>query len=237
MNHAVAHLYRTFESYRLGDDFVGCNDCVAPPETAHLAATPVAELGVAELDRYAFKAMSTWGDVKHFKHFLPRLLELSLDHYLSFSFPEVLLGKLAYGKWETWSNNEQDAVRRFLLEFWTHQLRQPGNFPNDERIDTVLGGLAQATNSLAPFLTLWLDVQLDVAALHLGQVIDRWADEIMTRGRVSLWGDPTTQSDELVRWLASTDVLHYLDGFRTTLTGPFPFAMHQLDGIRGAIVH
>ena len=56
------------------------------------------ELEDEDLARYAFKAMTTWGDVNDYKHYLPRIFELSAKRELLVD-TFVTLGKLEYGKW------------------------------------------------------------------------------------------------------------------------------------------
>src|SRR5690242_13694260 len=105
----VEVLYQVFKPYRLGDHFVGCSHCVSAEWSRKLAETPLAALGVEDLDLYAFKAMTTWGEVDDFKHFLPRIFELALIEPEGFNFYEVLFGKLAYGNWHDWPSQERAA--------------------------------------------------------------------------------------------------------------------------------
>lgn len=79
MHPAVNALFQVFKSYRLGDDFTGCQHCVSASDSQELAVVPLHELTVRQVDRYAFKAMTTWGTERHFKHFLPRLFELAFE--------------------------------------------------------------------------------------------------------------------------------------------------------------
>lgn len=234
MQNLVRELYRVFEPYRLGDDFTGCNECVAESDTHRLASIPLCNLTVRDVDRYAFKAMTTWGTAQHFKHFLPRLLELAYHDYLAFGFPEVLLGKLEYGEWRTWPDPEQDIIRGFLEAFWLHQLNCSGDFPTDERIQTVLGGLAQACPSIADYLVLWEGTAAVDPALHAAQCIHDCADEIMTTGTISLWGKPSAHCAELVAWISSDHPRRLMDAYWDTVAETFPFVFAQHDGLRAA---
>ncbi len=231
---AVSELYRVFKPYRLGDDFTGCDHCISTSDSRHLATIPLRELTVRDLDHYAFKAMTTWGTDRHFKHFLPRLLELATDHFLAFNFPEVLLGKLTYAKWISWPEPERRAIHQFLDGFWLHQLNSPGDFPTDERIRTTLGGLAQACDTILPFLELWTQQSAPLPALHLAQLVNDTSDDIMTTGTVKLWGSSSAQCQELVKWLSSQPPLGLLDTFRHETNRTFPLVLNQLDGIRAA---
>jgi hypothetical protein len=101
-----------------------------------------------ELERYSRKAMSTWGNVRHFKHFLPRLLELSIDHRDDFCDLAVVFGKLKYAHFDSWPQRERDAVNRLLDEYWEHQLDDPIVGAFEDSIDTVLCSLANALSSV-----------------------------------------------------------------------------------------
>ena len=234
MDSAVAELYRVFQPYRLENDLVGCRDCVSPIDSQHLIKTPLSELGITHLNRYAFKAMTTWGDVRDFKHFLPRLLELSLDDFQSFDFPEVLFGKLTYALWKKWPSVEQEAINRFLMAFWVHQLEIPGDFPHDDRICVALGSLSQACETLCRFLEVWPTIRTESSALHLAQLINNTADEIMTTGIFQLWGKPNAQCNEVVKWMRSNATRTFLLSFEATVDAMFPFVLSQLDGIQAS---
>ena len=234
MQSAVNELYRVFKPYRLGGDFTGCDHCVSPTDSQRLAAIPLRELTVSDVNRYAFKAMTTWGNDRDFRYFLPRLLELAIEDYQAFDFPEVLLGKLRYANWTSWPLVEQDAVRQFLDNFWLRQLNSPGNFPTDERIRTALGGLTEACDSIMPYLAIWSRKTAILPALHLAQLINDTADEIMTSGTIRLWGNHSAQCAELVNWLSSDDALSLIEVFRDIITETFRIVPNQLEGIRAA---
>jgi hypothetical protein len=122
-SNAVAELYRVFSPYRIGGDFTGCDHCVDPAQSKYLAIKPLTELSVQDLENYAFQAMTTWGEVSHFKHFLPRLFELVMSEGIdAFNFPETLFGKLDYGRWADWPTAERRAVENYLRHFWQSQL-------------------------------------------------------------------------------------------------------------------
>jgi len=105
-------LYDVFNKYPLRQHVEGCTcGCIPPTAEAGLHRRPLREMEPNDLDRYAFKAMTTWGDVEDFKHFLPRLLEL-LVHKSFIVDTEIVLGKLSYGHWEAWPVRSR---RRFPL--------------------------------------------------------------------------------------------------------------------------
>ncbi|HEX8660002.1 MAG TPA: hypothetical protein VF690_20835 [Hymenobacter sp.] len=75
------------------------------------------ELTEDDLGLYAGKAMTTWGTVDDFKHFLPRLFELTAAFRAPYE-EYVVLNKLDYGRWRTWPPAEIAAVERYLLALW-----------------------------------------------------------------------------------------------------------------------
>jgi hypothetical protein len=74
---AVAGLYATFAPYPLGK-VAGCPHCVYPQDIALIHSAPMRALSAEQLEKYGWKAMTTWGDVADFKHFAPRLFEIAI---------------------------------------------------------------------------------------------------------------------------------------------------------------
>lgn len=231
----VSELHQVFKPYRLGDDFVGCEDCVRLSDTEFLKSQPLRQLHFADLNRYAFKAMTTWGNVRHFKYFLPRLLELSLEDLQGFDFPESLFGKLEYAEWKTWRGVERNAINEFLHHFWKHHLSRFDETKPSESISVLLGCLANTGISLVPFLDSWTKIPEQAAFLHLCTLIDLESNSILAEGKQGLlWGDPEQASRELIQWVASDSVQKYLFPYREEILVRYPFLFGQLDAIRSA---
>jgi hypothetical protein len=93
---AIEDLYRVFAGCRLDPHVEGCPHCVSDRDHARIHSRPLRSLSGDDLGRYAFKAMTTWGNERDFRHFLPRILELLVSNDLD-PPTEVVLGKLAYG--------------------------------------------------------------------------------------------------------------------------------------------
>ena len=119
LHESIEQLYEAFEKYTSYPNMHGSP--LFQEEIAQwnklVAAKPLRELSVEDLQIYYFKAMTTWGEINDFKHFLPRIFELLAE--LPIDFDEwVTLGKLNYGNYKDWPDNEKEAVHRFLLVFW-----------------------------------------------------------------------------------------------------------------------
>jgi hypothetical protein len=116
LQQAVEELYLTFGRYPLSS-LEGCPCCVSAVDQGKVTHRALRALTEDDLGRYAGKAMTTWGTVDDFKHFLPRLLELTGAFRAPYA-AYVVLNKLEYGRWRTWHLAEIAAVERYLLALW-----------------------------------------------------------------------------------------------------------------------
>jgi hypothetical protein len=238
MHDAIDNLYAMFAHYRIGDDFTGCDCCVGPAHSVRLAAPPLRELTYEELESYSRKAMSTWGNVRHFKHFLPRLLELSIEHRDDFLDLAVVFGKLRYAQFESWLKPERDAVNRFFDEYWEFQLTEPIVGAFEDSIDTVLCSISNALSSVQRFLDVWIATHTDNAKRHLAAFILNNDDTLLKKGRLSsaFWDTTAQPHCEVVNWLKSEAVCGYFDGVDDPVfVDDFSYAWPQLMAIRSAL--
>jgi hypothetical protein len=112
---AVRAVYQAFRTYKLHGRVEGCPCCVSESAERELRARPLREIEGDAFGRYVWKAMTTWGDVGDFKHFLPRILELlALDPTEVCGWDvEIAIGKVDYAKWNSWPEEERAPVIRF----------------------------------------------------------------------------------------------------------------------------
>ncbi|MCX6318912.1 MAG: hypothetical protein NTW29_16660 [Bacteroidetes bacterium] len=146
---AIENLYSVFSVYTPRPFMEGCPCCVSGAEKEQLHAKPLQVLTEDDLSRYAFKAMTTWGDLYDFKHFLPRIFQLaSTSGFIVDTF--VLLDKLAYGKWQEWAETEKEAVRQFLLAWWSDAIEHHSSFDKELYL-----GIIDLTNDTHELLRQW----------------------------------------------------------------------------------
>jgi hypothetical protein len=238
MYDTIDNLYVTFAHYQLGDDFAGCDCCVGPEHSAKLAAPALRALTYADLERYSRKAISTWGNVQHFKHFLPRLLELSIQHRDDFLDLAVVFGKIKYAQLDSWPQRERNAVNRFFDEYWEYQLNQPivGTF--EDSIDTVLCALSNAFSSVERFLYAWTANSTANAKRHFAAFILNNDATLLKKGKLSnaFWDTTGQPHCEVVNWLQSDVVVDYFDDAGdATFVEEFSYAWPQLMAIRSAL--
>jgi hypothetical protein len=139
---AIANLYVTFSHYPFRPEIDGCPHCIFAEDQKKLAAKALNLMESEDISRYAWKAMTTWGEVEDFKHFLPRLLELIATTGIAYN-SGVVLRKLEYAKWNDWEQAEKDSTHSFLLAWWTELVTEKEGFILYEFFDmyNVLGGV------------------------------------------------------------------------------------------------
>jgi hypothetical protein len=201
LDDALEALYAAFCGYH-GTHIEGCPHCVSFEDNAALRRAPLRQLG-AELERYLFKAMTTWGTEEDFKHFVPRLLEL----YASSTDAWLLCDKLAYARWRSWAEHEQLAIERYLLARWQNKLAQDGPpLPGDALLETMVTlNLDIAPYDLRTKLEAWRSEESRESAQHLARfVLDHGAALFwpsLSVGRPTLWQARSEIAAEVGAWL------------------------------------
>ena len=150
---ATENLYKTFSKYPFKSTIEGCPCCVTDSDKSTLHSKQLRELEDEDLSRYAFKAMSTWGDVKDYKHYLPRIFELTARRELIVD-TFVTLQKLEDGKWKEWDANEKSTIIKFLKEWWKYDINNASYF--DSEI------LIELHNKINDFPSMLMDWDLDI---------------------------------------------------------------------------
>ncbi|MBZ9750411.1 hypothetical protein K7W42_06000 [Deinococcus sp. HMF7604] len=165
------------------------------------------------------KTMTTWGDDVDFKHFLPRLLELIAHDQLSSA--ESLLGKLTYGQWWSWPDQEYAAVDAFLHAWWDDVLaREEVKDPWEPcEVATVLEGIAQASHDLTPYLTHWAEMNTPFAVQHLAAFVLSEAEGLV-KGQLqgAYWTNRPAQAQQVTQWLLDSQQQARLESAAHTQT-------------------
>jgi hypothetical protein len=203
---AVDNLYLSFEAYPLHPDTGACSCCHNPIEEQRLHQKPLRKLTAKDLEKYAFGALLTWGDVEDFKHFLPRIFELAILHHDTFIDPQVICAKLRYGDWRSWPLAEQQSIESFLQVLWNFLLEtEPQPATSGWLIEDWLCGFAQAGNSPASYLHRLLRAETDNARLNLAAFIAEtdFTNPIPSDG---YWGEVKDFYGEVVEWVRSDAV-------------------------------
>ena len=164
-----------------------------------LFSKPLNQLSSDDLDGFSSRAMTTWGEVNDYKHFLPRILELSAlyDGPIDISWT---FDKLDYGKWDMWSENEKDVIQEYLLTFWVAILKD--STKNAEWLFVEYFYVcARYYSNFSEILRTWEMDTSKTAIKHLADFI--------FNGSAFLFSHKNN-NQELINWLLSDKVLNKL---------------------------
>lgn len=115
LHEATERLYATFARYPLRPRIDGCPHCDLGAAERGLHTAPLRALSAAALSKFAFKTMTTFGDVDDFRHFLPRIAELLVEQgALGAADLGIFVTKLEYGHWNDWPTPERAAIHAWL---------------------------------------------------------------------------------------------------------------------------
>ena len=179
---AINEGYRWFGRYSTKMRLEACTcGCVTPDDHAQLHSRPLRELAADDIERYAHKAMTTWGDADDFRHFLPRILELVTGDPGDELCNEIALSKLMYAEWWNWPQRERDAVESVLWERWRVGLTLT---PSEFDVDTWLCSIRLAGVDTARHVGLWRVSTTETALDHLAEFLS-FNDKLMTRGTLT----------------------------------------------------
>lgn len=124
LNIAIKNLYTVFEKYTIKGSLRerSCSCCVSKTDIELLLSNDLFSLSIDEIGFFMRKAITTFGNVNDYKHFLPRILELMqfknndvLDDFLIFE-------KLNYSNWKSWDSSEVEVIQDYFTLLWTNTI-------------------------------------------------------------------------------------------------------------------
>lgn len=184
MQSEIEDVYRVFARYPRPERVEGCQHCVTEDDHRDLLGAPLRELDAERLRRYSHKALNTWGDVDDLRHFLPRLLELSLRGDADL---HGLFAKLGQAGWTDWPEDERASLRACLSVWWELGLTE------EERGHAPWTTLAESGEDPGPYLESWWGRSTPRALWTLVELVGEVAHTA-----------PRDRDERVVAWLATT---------------------------------
>jgi hypothetical protein len=207
---AIEQLYRTFSRYPLPKYTDPCLNCHSIDEDVLLRSKPLREAELSDLRDYAVDALTDWGDVNVFKHFLPRVFELFAsdpDPATSFIDPEIIFSKFRHGSWRTWPPEEQSAVENFLHAVWAKVLNDPPPIGDYTDLESWLCSIAQCEDDLTSYLLQWIEDDSLYSSLALSSfLISSNITGNSGKRRNAFWETREEQYSQLSSWVKSKAV-------------------------------
>lgn len=136
---SIAEVYKTFNAYTAANmNHCDCG-CIDLNDVKRLASKKLRDLEDEDLAPYHGSALYTWGDVEHYKHFLPRILEVySMSKGRGLIGLEEIVTKLKYAQWDSWNGNEVVAIKNFFLADWREFVNERTSNINRDDITSYL---------------------------------------------------------------------------------------------------
>ncbi|GAA4278672.1 hypothetical protein [Aquimarina mytili] len=118
---SIDNLYTVFKKYCVDSTKLrasSCPCCVTDEEIKEIVGKPLERLSEEELGHFSRSAISTFGTIEDYKHFLPRILECMQYPNTDLLFDFTCFEKLNYAEWETWPFEEQKAIESYFETLW-----------------------------------------------------------------------------------------------------------------------
>lgn len=240
---ALDALYREFATYSAPRWVRACACCHEPEEgapsppagfdrdqtvmlTAPGNGTPLRQLSTEDLFWYADEAPNLVGSEPDWKHYLPRILELTVSNDpLDWLDAEIVIGRLAgwpSTPWLEWPSHEIGAVRDLLHGYWIDTLSSLHDDGGD-RVDSALCAISLVEPSIDWYLSEWATFTRTRAARNLVGFL-QFNLVKLTKGLLAnpFWDmdDALSGANELhvIEWLRSDALLESVVAATSTAT-------------------
>lgn len=148
-----------------------------------LTSAPLRELTGEQIGPYSSYAITTVGDDRDYRHFLPRIFELAvMDPTWLGAYPAVMAGKLKMANWRTWPAEQQAAVLRFFRAGFEAAVERHPN--DDHTAKDWFCGIAIIGEPVSPPIEHWRSSSSPNAALHMASFIIDEAKHLSRHGEV-----------------------------------------------------
>jgi len=99
--------------------------CIDPEDVQKLASKKLRELEEGDFQSYHGSALYTWGEVEHYKHFLPRVLEVFHERSREAMIDLFdINSKLEFANWQSWDQEEVNAIKAFMIANWCLEVNE-----------------------------------------------------------------------------------------------------------------
>lgn len=148
-----------------------------------LTAAPLRQLNEDQIGPYSGWAMTTVGEARDYRHFLPRILALSIDSptWLG-TEPVVMADKLIRAEWRNWPDDQQRAVLGFFRAAFAFSRSR--HVDDDSQASLWLAALVMLGEPLAPLFEAWRTEASFNVALQIADVIQRQGKRLHRQGEV-----------------------------------------------------
>lgn len=134
-----------------------------------LTSAPLRDLTDQQLALYSHSVITTIGDDRDFRHFLPRIFELSVGPAWTGAEPAVIASRLNMASWRDWPEEQRSAILQFFRSAFATAIDRHPNYDNIA-VDWF-SGLTILGDSPSLIFERWRSTRSINAALNLAAFI------------------------------------------------------------------
>lgn len=202
LKNIIDQAYQIFADYKVGQTLDVCTQCcVTKSEQFELVNTGVSEIPFELLYIYHTAGKPKDPNIKEFKHFAPRYLELTANLKFVSHSSEIVLK--TFGEIKEWTKEEINILDKFGREFFKKCLTEYP-LPENEIISSILIMLDKGNFGIAEKLSDWEKLENLESTLHFSDLINHGFYEKKPNKLSSGFADDNT-SQIVLNWLNSSN--------------------------------
>ena len=166
----IKDLYETFGKYHSNQNMDGSPiyENLGKWNT-ELFSKPLTELDKDDLSRFTGKAMTTWGNANDYKHFLPRVFELTAELKTPYEI-WIAFDKLTLAEFQNWEEKEQKVIHEFMIALWESIVNDNSRKAELEFKD-YFSAIAHFYPNFSDLLDVWTQSESKAGIKHLVEFI------------------------------------------------------------------
>lgn len=205
---SIEALYNTFAKYQCGPKIIGSpliEDKDLKQWNRRVFKKPLRQLDENDLGQFVDSAIFTWGTARDYKHFLPRIFELTALFRTPSYEIWIAFDKLKHEEFDNWPLNELEAIDEYLIALWEYILND-----NSERAEREFKGyfssIANIHSNFSELLNIWDKSESKAGIKHLANFIVDEQTTLFKRRKISGFYDRKDNAEEFIAWLVSDQV-------------------------------
>lgn len=210
LKNSIKNLYDVFEKYHGNLNMSGSSNYDNLDKwNKKLFSKSLRDLDEDDLSLYVGKAITTWGEKNDYKHFLPRILELTAEYRTPYEI-WIAFDKLAISDWNNWLEDEQRAIQEFMIALWENILNDNSEKAEYEFQD-YFSSLANFYPNFSELLDIWTGVKSKSGIKHFSEMLINEQVMIFDKKKISGFYDKTENIEEFISWVLSDKMLNKVE--------------------------
>jgi hypothetical protein len=209
LKNSIEVLYNVFSKYKGNPNMEGSSNYDNLEEwNKELFSKELNELSAQDLLRFAGKVMTTWGRVDDYKHFLPRIFELTAELDPPYEV-WIAFDKLNYGNWDKWEENERNAIYNYMLSLWDNLVTDDSEKAEWFFIE-YFSSIARFYPKFSDILNIWEHKTGRAPTKHLTEFILNEREKLFDKGYIDGLHKNYDAAKELIDWLLAEQTIKRL---------------------------